>query len=97
MKAAKRSIIACVLALVLCVAMFVGTTFAWFSDTITNEGNVIQSGTLDIGATVYNSGNGSKVVSIDDTNYNFEDEGLDLETAEGPFITEANWAPGYSN
>lgn len=97
MKAAKRSIIACVLALVLCVAMFVGTTFAWFSDTITNEGNVIQSGTLDIGATVYNSGNGSKVVSIDNTNYNFEDEGLDLESADGPFITEANWAPGYSN
>lgn len=97
MKAAKRSIIACVLALVLCVAMFVGTTFAWFSDTITNEGNVIQSGTLDIGATVYNSGNGSKVVSIDGTNYNFENEGLDLETAEGPFITETNWVPGFSN
>lgn len=97
MKAAKRSIIACVLALVLCVAMFVGTTFAWFSDTITNEGNVIQSGTLDIGATVYNSGNGSKVVSIDNTNYNFENEGLDLETAEGPFITETNWVPGFSN
>lgn len=32
--------------LVLCCAMFLGTTMAWFSSDVTNTGNVIQVGTL---------------------------------------------------
>lgn len=31
---------------VLCFAMFLGTTLAWFSSEVTNSGNVIQVGTL---------------------------------------------------
>ena len=37
-----------VLALVICLSMFVGTTYAWFTDSVTSADNVIQSGNLDI-------------------------------------------------
>lgn len=46
MKAVKRSIILCALSLALCVALLVGSTFAWFSDSITNSGNTITAGSL---------------------------------------------------
>lgn len=46
MKAVKRSIILCTLSLALCVALLVGSTFAWFSDSITNSGNTITAGNL---------------------------------------------------
>ena len=43
MKALKKSIIVCGLSLVLCVGLLMGTTFAWFTDTVTNSGNIIQA------------------------------------------------------
>lgn len=46
MKAVKRSIILCALSLALCAALLVGSTFAWFSDSITNSGNTISAGNL---------------------------------------------------
>ena len=44
----KRALISSVMALLLCFTMFVGTTFAWFTDSVTSAGNIIQSGTLDV-------------------------------------------------
>jgi len=37
------------LCMVLCVTMFLGTTYAWFTSEVTNEGNEIYIGTLDVG------------------------------------------------
>lgn len=37
------------LCMVLCVAMFLGTTYAWFTSEVNNEGNEIYIGTLDVG------------------------------------------------
>ena len=34
--------------LLMCVTMFFGTTFAWFTSEVTNEGNEIYIGTLDV-------------------------------------------------
>ncbi|MBR2343221.1 MAG: SipW-dependent-type signal peptide-containing protein [Clostridia bacterium] len=45
----KRALLASVLALCMCFTMLVGTTFAWFTDTASSEGNVIKTGTLKIG------------------------------------------------
>ena len=45
-KTTKRSLVASVLALVMCVTMLVGTTFAWFTDTASTGVNKIQAGTL---------------------------------------------------
>ena len=47
-KNTKRSLLMSALALVLCVSMLVGSTFAWFTDTASTGVNAIQSGTLDI-------------------------------------------------
>ena len=47
-KNTKRALISSVLALVMCMTMLLGTTFAWFTDTVTSTGNVIQTGTLDV-------------------------------------------------
>ena len=44
----KRSLLASVFALVLCVAMLVGSTFAWFTDTASTGVNKITSGKLDV-------------------------------------------------
>ena len=44
----KRSLLASVFALVLCVAMLVGSTFAWFTDTATTGVNKIVSGNLKV-------------------------------------------------
>ena len=44
----KRALLSSVVALFLCFSMLLGTTFAWFTDTVTSAGNVIQSGTLDV-------------------------------------------------
>ena len=44
----KRSLLASVMALALCVIMLVGTTFAWFTDTVSTSVNKIESGKLDV-------------------------------------------------
>ncbi len=47
-KTTKRALLSSVVALFICFSMLLGTTFAWFTDTVTSAGNVIQSGTLDV-------------------------------------------------
>ena len=44
----KRSLLASVLALVMCVTMLVGTTFAWFTDSASTSVNKIEAGKLDV-------------------------------------------------
>jgi len=47
-KTAKYSILVTVLCLVLCGAMVLGGTYAWFSDSASSGDNIIKSGTLDV-------------------------------------------------
>ena len=44
----KRALISSVLAFTLCVAMLIGTTFAWFTDTASTAVNKIQAGNLGL-------------------------------------------------
>lgn len=44
----RRALLASVLSLLLCVSMLVGTTFAWFTDSVTSGNNIIKAGNLDI-------------------------------------------------
>jgi predicted ribosomally synthesized peptide with SipW-like signal peptide len=44
----KRSLIASVTSLVLCCALLIGTTFAWFTDSVSTGKNTIASGNLDV-------------------------------------------------
>ena len=47
-RATKRALLTSIMALVMCVVMLVGTTFAWFTDTASTGVNKIQAGNLDI-------------------------------------------------
>lgn len=47
-KITKRALLMSALALLMCVSMLIGSTFAWFTDSVTSAGNTIQSGTLDV-------------------------------------------------
>ena len=47
-KSTKRALLTSVLALLMCVTMLVGATFAWFTDTASTGVNKIQAGNLDI-------------------------------------------------
>ena len=60
-KSTKRSLLTSVLALVICFAMLIGTTFAWFTDSVTSANNVIMSGNLDIELEYWN---GEKWVDV---------------------------------
>jgi len=47
-KSTKRALITSALAILMCAAMLIGTTFAWFTDTASTAVNKIQAGNLDI-------------------------------------------------
>ena len=47
-KSTKRALVSSALAILMCVAMLIGTTFAWFTDTASTGVNKIQAGNLDI-------------------------------------------------
>lgn len=84
-KTTKRALLGSVLALVLCFAMLLGTTFAWFTDTATTNVNTIQSGTLDV---VLEMKDGENWVGA-------EGQTLDFKKAAGADENEAIlWEPG---
>ena len=47
-KSTKRALLGSVMAMVLCLAMLIGATFAWFTDTTSTGVNKIQAGNLDV-------------------------------------------------
>lgn len=82
----KRALLLSVLALMLCAAMLIGTTYAWFTDTATAGVNRIQSGTLNV--VLEMKDNGGKWVSAEGKTLQFlVDERI---PAEG---TQILWEP----
>lgn len=100
MKSIKKTLIACALSTALCVTALVGTTFAWFTDSITNKGNKIQAGTLDIAATVAELDATASTYTVEGLNggkaFGFS-EAQNIEESETPIISEENWEPGRTN
>ena len=56
-RSTKHSLILSALSLLLCASMLIGTTFAWFTDSVTSTGNKIQSGTLVLDLEMYDKDN----------------------------------------
>ena len=82
-KTTKRALLASVLALILSFSMLVGTTFAWFTDSVTSESNIIKSGSLDV--TMYwAQGN------EDPTSATWED------ASTGAIFNNTLWEPGHT-
>ena len=47
-KTTKSALLTSSISLLLCFAMLLGTTFAWFTDSVTSANNIIKSGNLDV-------------------------------------------------
>ena len=47
-RSTRRALLTSLLSLLLCVAMLMGTTYAWFTDSVTSAGNKIMAGNLDV-------------------------------------------------
>ena len=47
-RSTKRALLLSALSLLMCVSMLIGSTFAWFTDSVTSGKNKIQSGNLDV-------------------------------------------------
>lgn len=47
-KSTKRALLLSALSLLMCVSMLIGSTFAWFTDSVTSSGNKIKAGNLDV-------------------------------------------------
>lgn len=79
-KHTKMALLASVVSLLTCCALLVGTTFAWFTDSVVNTGNRIQSGQLDVRF------NGSRLVDSQwETEHHLDRKAL---------FNEENWEPG---
>jgi len=51
----RNALFTSIISLLLCVSMLVGTTFAWFTDTVKSGNNIIKAGNLDIGVEYYDA------------------------------------------
>lgn len=64
LKSIKRALLCSVLALVLCFTMLLGTTFAWFTDSVTSANNKIIAGDLDVELRLWNGTGDTDYVEI---------------------------------
>ena len=84
-KSTKRALISSTLAILMCVAMLIGTTFAWFTDTASTAVNKIQSGKLDV----------VLEMSTDGTNWeSAEGKTLTFKTKDNRAADQILWEPG---
>ena len=74
-KATKRALLTSVMALVMCVVMLVGTTFAWFTDTASTGVNKIVAGNLDIKLLHTTDGEVKELTENDTLQWETEDTG----------------------
>ena len=79
-KSTKRALISSTLATLMCVAMLIGTTFAWFTDTASTGVNKIQAGNLKMEVSYKNTSDGEFTVLNESTNV---------------FKQDTLWEPGH--
>lgn len=79
-KCTKQAFLMSILAMLLCVTMLVGTTMAWFTDSVTTGKNVIVAGNLDVELQAMRKGI--------DTEYKTVNAETNL------FVNDSPWEPG---
>ena len=83
-KSLKRALLSSAFSLIICAAMLIGTTFAWFTDTASTAVNKIQAGNLDIALEMKQ---GESWVSA-------EGKTLTFKTADNRAAESILWEPG---
>ena len=77
----KKKFVASLLAIVVCFAMLIGTTFAWFTDTTISSNNKISAGTLKVDLELMDKdGNWTSIKEDNDALFSYD-----------------NWEPGYTD
>ena len=76
----RKRLVAATLVLVMMISSLLGTTFAWFTDTVASEGNKIESGTLKI----------DLLHSVDGVWTSIKDN------PDQKIFNYDNWEPGYT-
>ena len=79
--ATRSALFTSIISLLLCVSMLVGTTFAWFTDSVTSGVNTIASGNLDVELYYADKADSTSWTAVDNTTDVF---GYD------------KWEPGYT-
>ena len=77
----KKALIISALSLMICFSMLIGTTFAWFTDSVTSSNNIIKSGNLDIELYYQLEGENGWTQVTETTNV---------------FAVDALWEPGHT-
>ena len=80
-KSTFKALLASLLSLVVCIAMLVGTTFAWFTDSVTSANNKIVAGNLKLDLSV---------LETDNTTW------TSVKESKAPIFNYTNWEPGYT-
>ncbi len=81
----KRALLASLLAMLLCVAMLIGSTFAWFTDSVVSGKNKVAAGNLDVEL--------EHAVFNDDGSFK---EWKPVGSETPLFDENALWEPGYT-
>ncbi len=76
----KTALVMAIMSIVACLAMFAGTTFAWFTDSVTSSNNIIASGRLDVTMEYKNK--------LSDTEWK--------DASKNAIFDYQNWEPGYT-
>ena len=84
-KTTKLALLSSVVAMLVCITMLIGTTFAWFTDTASTAVNKIQSGNLDVALEMQNS---------DGSWASAEGKTLTFKTADNRAANRILWEPG---
>ena len=87
-KHTKRALLASVLSMLLCLSMLIGSTFAWFTDSVTAGKNKIVAGNLDVELEY-------SATPTDETSWQPVGENTNLfKATEGDNATR--WEPGHT-
>ena len=84
-RSTRSSLVASIVILALTFSMLVGTTFAWFTDSVTSAGNIIKSGTLEVEMLWADGAKAVPDTDSDDWN----------DASSGAMFNHDKWEPGY--
>lgn len=80
MNNSKKSLLMSSISLLLCISMFIGSTFAWFTDSASSAGNKIHSGILKLDVELLDKATG---------------EWNSIKGKQDPLFNYDKWEPGF--
>ena len=92
----RKSLWAAGFALLVCILLLIGTTFAWFTDSVSNSGNKIQAGNLSI-ALLQKTDTMSDAQERAAAGAEIYGNYTDISDVKVPIFNYTLWEPGYTD